>query len=565
MRWLLFLVFAAAASGAERTTVIILATTDVHGYILPYDDFLQQPAARGLAKVATIVKQIRKENPHALLIDCGDTIEGSPLAALYAAQLRRGDPQAGPNPVILAMNEMEYDAMVVGNHEFNYGMPVLLRAKKESQFPWLSANIIPLANAVEALAVQKREFSKAQATIEERVFEPMIVEDVEGVTVAILGLTTPVIPNWERAEHIEGYRFESAVDSAKEWVRYARQNRKADVVVVAAHLGLERSLDTGEPSPSQLPGENAVEEIARTVPGIDAIIYGHTHQEMAGKAIHGVTLAQAKNWAQSLAEVTITLERANDEAPWKVVEKKSRVIAVTDAIEPDAAVLKAVEVYQLATQKYLDTPVAEARAPLDTRLGRVADTGALDAIHEVQLAAGEADVSLAAMFNTNVRIPAGPITVRQLAALYIYENTLLVIEATGKTLKDALEHSARFFNGNPPGINPQVLGFNYDTAAGVSYKIDLSRPVGDRIQELRFQDAPLAADQKLRLAINSYRHAGGGGYTMLRGAKVLWQSTESVRQLMIDYYTRKKVIEGRPDNNWEIVPEAAKKALLANP
>jgi len=164
------------------------------------------------------------------------------------------------------------------------------------------------------------------------------------------------------------------------------------------------------------------------------------------------------------------------------------------------------------------------------------------------------------------------VTARDLAALYLYENTLYVIEATGQMLKDALEHSARYYNqwtrsggeapSNGPLINPDVYGFNYDTAQGVTYRIDLTRPAGGRIVGLRFRGRPLAPNQKLRLAINSYRQAGGGGYRMFAGAKVLWQSTADVRELIIEHYSRKKVIAARADGNWRVMPEAARLALI---
>ena len=269
---LVFLLFVSPLWSAERTTVTILATTDLHGHIFPFDYYGNRPANVGLAKAATIIRRIRKEKPHALLIDCGDTIEGSPLVYLHAHQVLAKDPKAGPNPMMLAMNELDYDAMVVGNHEFNFGMEVLLRAKKDAQFEWLSANVTAAATAEEALALRKKDVESAFRSVEQRVFTPMIVEEVDGVSVAIIGLTTPAVPNWERPENIESYRFEPPVEAAREWVRYARGNRHADVVVVAAHLGLERDLDTAQPFPDQLPKENAVYQIAQAVPGIDGII-----------------------------------------------------------------------------------------------------------------------------------------------------------------------------------------------------------------------------------------------------------------------------------------------------
>lgn len=550
----------AARPPAEKIVVNIIATSDLHGYLLPFDYYTNRPANRGLAKAATIIRRLRKADPQALLIDCGDTIQGSPLSDVYA---KSGD-KTIPNPMMAAMNELDYDEMVVGNHEFNFGQEFMLRAKAEAHFPWIAANILPTANEEEAVAIHDRNFGVARRTLEERVLLPMTVEEIHGVQVAIIGLTTPAIPSFERPENIENYSFSSALDAAREWVKYAHETRHADVVIIAAHMGLERGLDDPAPFPSQLPGENQIYEIAQKVPGIDGIIFGHTHQELAGKSANGVILLQPKSWGQSVGHMTISLERGDDGGTWQVTAKTSELMPVTTFTAADEAILKIALPYHLAAQKYLDTPVAESKALLETRLGRVMDTAALDAIHEVQLAAGKADVSMSATFDTTVRIPAGPVTVRQIAALYPYENTLVVVEATGQMLKDALEHAASYFGSSQPG-NPQMFGYDYDAAAGVSYKIDVSKPAGQRIVDLRWKGAPLDPQQKLRLAINSYRKAGGGGYAMFRDAKVLWQSAEDIRQLMIDYYTARKTIDAHAAGNWEIIPEGARKALLAKP
>jgi 2',3'-cyclic-nucleotide 2'-phosphodiesterase/3'-nucleotidase len=253
------------------------------------------------------------------------------------------------------------------------------------------------------------------------------------------------------------------------------------------------------------------------------------------------------------------------------------VIPVTGLVASDPEIEGIAKPYHEAAQKYLDTPVAQNKAALETRFSRVMDTSALQAIQEVQLAAGDSptkpDVSLSAVFDTHLQIPAGSVTVRQLAALYPYENTLLVVEGNGQMLKDALEQSARYFltySGQGGRlIDPQVFGYNYDAAAGaggaLTYKIDLSKPVGQRIVDLQWKGAPLDVQQKLRLAINSYRKAGGGGYAMFRDAKVLWQSPVDIRELMIQHYRERKTIDASTAESWTIVPEAARKALLANP
>jgi 2',3'-cyclic-nucleotide 2'-phosphodiesterase/3'-nucleotidase len=565
----LLVVLAIAPAGtAERVTIVVLATTDLHGAIYPLDYYADRPAALGLARVSTLVEEERRLHPEAMLIDCGDTIQGSPLEYLHQRAVREKGGTASRDPMMLVMNYLRYDAMAVGNHEFNFGLPVLLKARGEAEFLWISANVTPAATEQEAIAVSKRQYEKAADHMGDRTFEPMLLKQVNGVQVAVIGLTTPAIPNWEPPEHIQGYRFEPAPEAARFWVRHARQVRDADLVILAAHTGLERDPESGEPVGDQLAGENAVYQLAAGTSGVDAIVFGHTHQEVPERVLNNVLLVQPKNGGRSLAELTFVLERPDGGGRWQVSEKRSRLIPVTNDTPADPKVLEIARPYHEAAERYLKTPVAQAARDLDTRLGRVVPGGgALEAIHEVQLAAAKADVSLAALFNASLRIPKGPVTVRQLASLYVYENTLVAIEATGRMLKDALEHSARYFNqyrgpGGGPLINPKVFGFNYDTAAGVTYRIDLSQPAGQRIVDLRFKGQPLAPDRKLRLAINSYRKSGGGGYTMFHDARVLWQSNQDIRQLMIDYYTNKKVIDGRGQPAWEIEPEAARRALV---
>ena len=586
---LLLSAFGLPGFAADRVSVTILATTDLHGNIYPLDYYANRPANRGLAKISSLVREIRRAKPDALLIDCGDTIDDAPpsylhqraIRAVPAAQMARARGEAAPgsrpslarsdrwiDPMMQVMNHLGYDAMVVGNHEFNFGRPVLWKAWLEAKFPWLSANVAPAASEEEALAIRKRQYGKAAVQMGARTFEPMLLKQVSGVQVAVIGLTTPAIPNWELPENIRGYSFDPAPQAARFWVRHAREVRQADLVVLAAHLGLERDPQTGAPLPQDHPAENAVYQLAVGTPGIDAIVFGHSHRELPHQVLNDVLLVQPRHWGQSLAELTFVLERESEGQRWQVVEKTSRTIPVTDQTPADPEVLALARPYHEEALRYLETPVAQAHAPLDAGLGRVTDNAAVDAIHQVQLAAARAEVSLASLFNPGVRIPRGPVTVRHIAAIYLYYNTLLAVETTGRALKEALEHSARFYNqytgeGSGSLINSGVFGFNYDTAAGVTYKIDISRPAGQRIVDLRFRGQPLEPDRKLRLALNSYRRSGGGGYGMFRNAPVLWQSSDDIRQLMIDHYSRKKVIDWSSDNNWQIVPEAARRALIA--
>ena len=539
---LLLFFFAVAPLAAEEVRITIAATTDTHANIWPLDYYRNQPANRGLAKAFTIIQSIRAQNPNTLLVDCGDTIQGTPLGYYFSRRdLER------PNPVVLVMNRMGYDAMAVGNHEFNFGLKALWKAKKESRFPWLSAN----TRGVYADPV--------------RAFPPYLVKEVAGVRVGILGLTTPGIPRWELPQHYTGYKFQGIVSTARKFVSILRNRERADVVILIVHSGLDRDTETGQIHPGQVPGENAVWELAHSIPGIDAIIFGHTHQEVEGRFVKGVLLTQPKNWAQSVAQVDLSLSRRDGR--WKVEAKQSKVIRVTDEVVADPEILVMTREHEEAAQKYLETPIARVDKTLSAQNARYEDNPLVDLILKAEMEYGKADVALASVFNPAAKIPAGPVTVRQIASLYFYENTLYTVEMTGKALKLALEHAAEYFQGWPvapgtPLTSGKLFGYNYDMAEGVSYKIDLRRPPGSRIVDLKFHDQPLQPQQKLRLAVNSYRYAGGGQYTMLRHAPILFQSAVEVRDLLIDFVTRNGTLPTKPTGNWEIIPPEAREALV---
>ena len=529
------------ASGAELK-ITLLATTDLHGNLFPYDYYTAQPAARGLAKIATLIQAARAENPNNLLIDCGDTIQGTPLEAVYQEYVEtgKGVPPPAHDPMMLAMNAIGYNAMVVGNHEFNFGLKNLARAREDANFPFISSNITAAA-ASKGLAL--------------RPFAPYFIQTVAGVKIAVIGVTTPLIPDWEAEEHYRGYRFESGVDAAGRTVAEVRAREHPDIVIVAAHAGLDGDAK-----------ENMVRQIATQVPGIDAIVFGHSHQQLASLQIGDVLLMQPKNWGMSLGEMDFVLT-PKETSGWKIVSKTSRLIPVTRDTAADARILEIGRPYHELAERYLNTAVAQAPVSLDSRLARVEDSALIDAIQQVQLFYSKADVSFASSFNARVSVPKGPVTIRQIAALYVYENQLYVLQGNGKMVRDALENSARYYNtcvadcSQGPLINPQIIGYNYDMAQGVDYEIDLTQPAGQRIRNLRWHGKPLEDSQPLRIAVNNYRAGGSAGYSMFRGAQVIWRSPDEIRDLVIQYYSQHQTLPAQPDNNWRVVPEAARHTL----
>jgi 2',3'-cyclic-nucleotide 2'-phosphodiesterase (5'-nucleotidase family) len=525
-------------SATRRAWVTILATTDLHGNVLPVDYYTNKPDARGLAKAATIIRAARKENPTGtLLLDSGDTIQGTPLEYVHNRMNN-----APADPMMLAMNALQYDAMAVGNHEYNFGLGVLEKARHEARFPWLSAN------------TYKRGTN-------ETAYQPYIVKELNGVRVGVLGLTTPGIPSWENKENYAGLEFRECVAEARKWVEILRTKERVDLVVVAMHMGLEADLRTGEVTPGQAPHENEAIAVAEQVKGIDIILLGHTHREVADLTINGVLLTQANCWGRHVARADVYLERdARGGGRWRVAAKQARTIPVTDRTEVDAEIAKLVEPYDRETQDWLSRVVGESGADLSAAQASFRDTAILDLIQRVQMEVGKADVSMVANFNPQARLPKGAVTVRDIAGLYIYENTLVVIEVTGKQLKDVLEHSAEYFLPYQPGktpaelVNEQIPGYNFDIAEGVSYDLDLTKLTGQRIQNLRFRGEPLNPAQKLRLATNNYRVNGGGGYDMYKGATEVFRSSEEIRNLIIEWVTKHKSVPSEPTNNWRLIP-----------
>ncbi|MBL9206771.1 MAG: metallophosphoesterase, partial [Opitutaceae bacterium] len=339
---------------AERAHVTVLSTTDLHGHLYPVDYGTNQPSADGLARVATLIRAARKGAPKLILIDCGDTIQGTPLAYFH-----NRINNAPVDPMMLAMNALGFTSLTIGNHEYNFGLAVLEKARKEATFPWLSANIYKTGTT-------------------DPVYTPYLVHEVQGVRVGILGLTTPGVPSWENEANYAGLTFAQPVEAAKRWVELLRKQERVDVVVVAMHMGLEENLSNGVVAPGQVQDENAALAIARNVPGIDLIFMGHTHREVTGLAVGGALLTQAGRWGDRLARADIYLDRANAQSRWNVVAKSSVTVPVTLATTPDPEVLALVKPYHDETQAWLSQPLGRSARKLTSREARLKDTAIID-------------------------------------------------------------------------------------------------------------------------------------------------------------------------------------------
>src|SRR5437870_12496305 len=347
-------------AATPRVHVVILSTTDMNGRVFPIDYYTNKYDNVGIAKLATLVKQARKDDPDLLLLDSGDTIQGTPLE--YYHNKRHNAP---PDPMMLAMNALHYDAMAVGNHEYNFGLKVLEKARGEAKFPFLSAN------------TYDTESDKPHSH-----YQPYIVKEVQGVKIGILGLTTPGIPNWENKPNYEGLEFRETVSEAKKWVQLLRSGEKVDVVVITMNMGIEEDLHTGIPNPSQVPNENAAIAIARQVPGIDVILMGHTHRPVNDLFINGVLLTQANRWASHVARVDLYLEKDSN-GRWQVVGKSAAIIPVTERTELDPEIAKLGDAYDKETQAWLSSAIGDSTEELTSQGCRFHDTAIIDLIQRV--------------------------------------------------------------------------------------------------------------------------------------------------------------------------------------
>ncbi len=526
----------APAAGAERVAVTILQTSDLHGHLLPWDYQRAQPADDGLARIASRVGAIRKETPNVLLLDAGDTIQGTPIEFLHAK-----DPSKGPDPMAEAMSALEYDAMSVGNHEFNFGLVVLRKAQRESAFPWLSANT--------------RIVSDGSAA-----FPEYLVKTIAGIRIGILGLTTPNIPSWEPARNRPGLRWEDPVDAARRLVPVLRGKEKCDFVVALIHSGPEIDLKTGEPDGTD--DENRVAALSK-VAGIDLLLTGHTHRRIPLTRLNGVPMIQPGRWGDVLARVDVTFEKSGGKVT--VADVAGALLPSDASVATDPAIAAIAAPHDAAARDYMDEQVAVAEEDFPGARARVEDTALLDFVNDTMRDATGADLSMTSLLPGRFEgFRKGPIKVRNVYTLYPYENTLVAIEIDGATLKACLEHAAEFYGSaawedGRLVLKPKegMIPYNFDVVQGATYRIDPTAPIGSRVKDLAYRGRPVQPADRFTLAVNAYRAQGSGGYKALRGARVVKEIPDEIRELLIERLRKLGHVRPQTDHNWVVAPDAA--------
>lgn len=546
-----------------------MATTDVHGNVLDWDYFRDRPGSAlygtgiGLARASTIINAIRDREgaESVIVVDNGDTIQGTPLSYYYA-RVERVTATGRDHPLAVAYNTIGYDAQVVGNHDFNYGLDLLGAYEQDLDFPLLGANVL--------------DATTGQPTLPPYTLVTRRVPGHEPVTVGVLGLTTPGSMVWDKRSLEGKVTIEDMVTSAATWVPRMKA-AGADVVVVLSHAGIGSTSYAID----GLGAENAADRIAQ-VPDIDAIVMGHTHGSVVADHVTNTTtgaevlLTQPLPWAQQVSEITFRLEQVHGR--WVVGGSRAEVHE-SGGVEPDRAVVDAVQPYHDAAVAYINEVIATSTRELPAATSRFQDTAIMDYVQMVQtrtvteaLAGGPyvdlPVLSIVAPFSRTAVFPEGDVTVRDMAGLYLYDNTLEAVLMTGSQVKHYLEFSARYYGGVQPGtaFDPEThtgvghdglpgWDYNYDILSGVDYCIDLARPVGDRIVDLTLEGTAVSADQRFVVAVNSYRRAGGGNFPHISTAPVVYDEQQEIRQLLIDWASANGTID--PDDffvdNWALL------------
>jgi 2',3'-cyclic-nucleotide 2'-phosphodiesterase/3'-nucleotidase len=573
-------------------TLRLIGTSDLHANIFAYDYYRDRPDDTvGLAKTASLVAAARKEAANTLLFDNGDIIQGSPLGdyAALSMGLKRGD----VHPMIRAMNELDYSACALGNHEFNYGLDLLEIALAGANFPALSCNILRPDGSF---------YFKPWL-----ILEPTLIDDAgasQRLRIGVIGFTTPQIVQWDET-NLKGRAMTVGIAEAANVHVPALRAQGVDLVIALCHSGISRR-------PPPRPGEeNAAVGLAR-IGGVDAMFLGHQHLTLPGAdfagidgvdaasgALDGVPACMPGFWGSHLAVIDLSLERAD--AAWRVASAKveARPIyrrdgeTVVSLVEADDKVLGAARAAHEAALAYVRSPVGDIASPINSFFALVADDPSVQIVNAAQIwyanrlaetlpaLAGLPILSAAAPFKSGGRggpdyytdVKAGPIAIKDIADLYVYPNALRAVKIDGATLHEWLERAAGAFERIDPGssveqplLDPNFAAYNFDVIDGVTYEIDVtqaSRYDGDgklvapdarRIRNLAFRGAPVDPKQLFIVVTNNYRASGGGNFPGCDGLTIVFEAPDSNRDVMVRYIVETRHLEPKSDGNWRFAP-----------
>ncbi|HHI3604680.1 TPA: bifunctional UDP-sugar hydrolase/5'-nucleotidase, partial [Bacillus anthracis] len=373
-------------------------------------------------------------------------------------------------------------------------------------------------------------------------------------------VTTHYIPNWEQPDHIKDLQFKDALETTQNWVSYIREHEKPDLLVVAYHGGFERNLQNGVPT-EVLTGENQGYAMCHEIEGIDILLTGHQHREIAHTVINGVTVLQTGCNGHFVGKVTITFEKT--EQSWIKKESYSQLLPV-QGIATDQDILSLVTNYEEKTQNWLDQPIGLIYGDMqisDAMQTRLQDHPFIEFINKIQMDIANVSISCTSLFHNTSPGFSKYVTMRDIVSNYIYQNTLKVIRITGADIKDALELSASYFTlkadgtiiVNPSYIEPKPQHYNYDMWEGISYVLNISKPIGERVESLQYKGTPLNMNEEYEVVMNNYRASGGGNFFMFQNKPVIKDIPTDMSELIANYILKHKKIEATVNNNWKVI------------
>ena len=529
-----------ATVAQDTAHVVIAATTDVHGRAYHWNYVTDSEAPWGLTRVATVIDSLRATYPgQVVVVDVGDLIQGNPFASYYA-QERAGE----PHRVVDALNAVQYDVATVGNHDFDFGYSTLRRALSDAAYPIVSGNIYRLP---------RDTFS----------FQPEVLLSRSGLRVGVTGFTTPGVMVWHR-EKIAGEAYVRRILPSAGRAMRRLERAGADLRIAAVHsgMGMLSSYDTTGVGP-----ENVAAQLAHLPVKPHVVLVGHSHARISDMVIEGVHFFQPSPWALSVAVVHVILV-GDEDGGYRVSRVAGDEVSVAE-VEPHPALVQRLAGAHRRVREWVGTTIAVSRDEWSAKYARAEDTPIIDLINEVQRRTAGTDLSATPAFDVTSRLGPASISMRDVAGLYPHENTLKAVLIDGETLRQYLEHSARYFlqyRAGAPIVNDSVPGHDFDIVSGVDYTIDLTQPAGSRVRQITRNGQLLRPEEVLSLALNSSRQGGGGGFTMLRDLPVIYDRGEDVRDLLIDAMRRARNIrvEDYFEPSWSIVPPAAAAAVKAS-
>lgn len=537
------------ASQDGEVTLKLIETSDVHGCYFPYDFIRNKPMKGSLARVSSYVKEQREKYENVILMDNGDILQGQPVAYYYNYM-----DTISEHVCAAMLNYMKYDVGTMGNHDVETGHAVYDRWVRQCNFPVLGANIVDNKTGKPYLP-------------------PYQVIEKEGVKIAILGMITPAIPSWLPEQLWSGLHFEDMEDCARKWVKIIREKENPDVLVGLFHAGPEgNKLDNVV--------ENGSGNVAKSVPGFDVVFMGHDHTRRYEKIVNvegdSVLLIDPANMSKVVSEVTFTIKKQDGKVVSKQVEGK---LVNMDGYAPDADFLNIFSGAYETTMDFVSRNIGRIEHTISSKEAFFGPSAFVDLIHQLQLDITGADISFCAPLSAYAEIKKGDICVSDMFNLYKYENLLYTMKLTGKEIKDFLEMSYALWTNQMQSPDDHLMllneedngfgrfknpSFNFDSAAGIIYTVDVTKPQGEKIRIERMANGePFDLNKTYRVAVNSYR-GNGGGDLLTKGAgipktelakRVVYSTDKDLRYYLMKRIEEVKVLDPKPLNQWKFIPE----------